>query len=220
MTAILEMHGLTKHFRHNWTMRRFVALDGLDLAVPEGEIFGLIGPNGAGKTTTLKIVLGLLRPSSGTVRFRGQPLTTAARAAIGFLPEQPYFYDYLTVQETLDHVRPAVRTARRRAASGASARSSSRCSSATSAAPRCVRCRRARCSASASPRRMLNDPQLLILDEPMSGLDPVGRHAMRELIRALHASRDDGDLLLAHPAGRGGRCATASQSSRAGSCAR
>src|SRR5262249_19365554 len=87
MAPILELHGLTKHFRHNWTMRRFVALDGLELQVADGELLGLIGPNGAGKTTTFKVILGLLHASGGAVLFRGEPLTTASRAAIGFLPE-------------------------------------------------------------------------------------------------------------------------------------
>src|SRR5262249_9231938 len=101
MAPILELHGLTKHFRHNWTMRRFVALDRLELQVADGELLGLIGPNGAGKTTTFKVIIGLLHASGGAVLFRGEPLTTASRAAIGFLPEQPYFYDYLTVEEML-----------------------------------------------------------------------------------------------------------------------
>src|SRR4030095_582484 len=69
MAAILELRALRKHFRHNWTMRRLVALEHLDLAVQEGEIFGLIGPNGAGKTTVFKVVLGLLHASGGTVLF-------------------------------------------------------------------------------------------------------------------------------------------------------
>ena len=185
MTAILELNALTKHFRHNWTMRQFVALDGLDLAVPDGEIFGLIGPNGAGKTTTFKTVLGLLRPTGGEVRFRGRPLSIADRAAIGFLPEQPYFYDYLTVHETLtmygqlyglhgaalrrrvDEVIEQVQLGHKRRAA---LRSLSK----------------GTLQRVGIAQAILNHPQLLILDEPMSGLDPIGRHAMRELIRTLH----------------------------------
>src|SRR5690554_1961421 len=101
MNALLELDHLSKHFRHNWTMRRLVALEDLSLTVRPGEVFGLIRPNGAGKTTTFKLILGMLRPTAGTVLFRGTPLTPAARGAIGFLPEQPYFYDYLTVEEML-----------------------------------------------------------------------------------------------------------------------
>jgi ABC-2 type transport system ATP-binding protein len=184
MSAILELQGITKHFRHQWTMRRFVALDGVDLAVRQGEIFGLIGPNGAGKTTTFKVVLGLLRLTSGAVLLRGEPLTTAARAAVGFLPEQPYFYDYLTVHETLtmygqlyglhgvslgrrvDEVIEALQLGHKRRASMRSLSKGT-------------------LQRVGVAQAILNHPQLLILDEPMSGLDPIGRHAMRELIGGL-----------------------------------
>ena len=101
MATILELKGLTKYVRDNWTYRRITLIDGIDVALAENEIFGLIGPNGAGKTTTLKLIVGLLRPSQGSVLFEGRPLDAAARAAIGVLPEQPYFYDYLSVEETL-----------------------------------------------------------------------------------------------------------------------
>jgi len=187
MTAILQLSALTKHFRHNWTMRRVVVLDGLELAVRQGEIFGLIGPNGAGKTTTFKVVLGLLRVTSGSVLFRGRPLSTADRAAIGFLPEQPYFYDYLTVQETLtlygrlyglhgsaltQRVAEVVEQVQLGHKPRASLRSLSK----------------GTLQRVGIAQAILNRPQLLILDEPMSGLDPTGRHAMRELVRTLHGS--------------------------------
>ena len=187
MAAILDVRSLTKHFRHNWTMRRSVALDGLDLAVREGELFGLIGPNGAGKTTTFKIVLGLLHATSGSVFFRGEPLTTAARAAIGFLPEQPYFYEYLSVEEMLTmygHLYGLYgQTLRQRVAAlieqlqlGHKRRAALRSLS------------KGTLQRVGIAQALLNDPQLLILDEPMSGLDPMGRHAMRELIRDRHAA--------------------------------
>jgi ABC-2 type transport system ATP-binding protein len=187
MTALLDIRSLTRHFTHPWTMRRFVALDGLELAVRTGEIFGLIGPNGAGKTTTFKVVLGLLRATSGTVSFRGEPLTTAARAAIGFLPEQPYFYDYLTVREMLTLYGQLYGlhggTLKRRVADvieqvglGHKRRAALRSLS------------KGTLQRVGIAQAILNQPQLLILDEPMSGLDPAGRHAMRELIRSRHAA--------------------------------
>jgi len=186
MTPILEIRSLTKCFRHNWTLRQFVALEQLDLDVRQGEILGLIGPNGAGKTTTFKVVLGLLRPTSGRIQFQGAPLSTAARAAIGFLPEQPYFYDYLTVHETLTmygrlyglsgsalgqrvaQVTERVQLGHKR---GARVRSLSK----------------GTLQRVGIAQAILNQPDLLILDEPMSGLDPIGRHTMRELIRELRA---------------------------------
>jgi ABC-2 type transport system ATP-binding protein len=187
MTALLDIRSLTKQFVHPWTMRRFVALDGLDLAVRSGEIFGLIGPNGAGKTTTFKVLLGLLRATSGHVVFRGEPLTTAARAAIGFLPEQPYFYDYLTVREMLTlygqlyglhgrELHHRVAEVSEHVGLGHKQRAALRSLS------------KGTLQRVGIAQAILNQPQLLILDEPMSGLDPVGRHAMRELIRSRHAA--------------------------------
>src|SRR5690242_6301164 len=79
MSDLLELRGLTKHIRDHWTMRRTCILDGVDLAIHEGELFGLIGHNGAGKTTTFKLVLGFLRPSAGSVQFAGRELGTQAR---------------------------------------------------------------------------------------------------------------------------------------------
>src|SRR5262245_53919289 len=103
MPAVIEISGLRKAFRGHLGLGRTTAVDGLDLRVGPGEIFGLLGPNGAGKTTTLKMMLGLLRPDSGEVRLFGRPpQDVAARRRLGFLPENPYFYDYLTAVEFLD----------------------------------------------------------------------------------------------------------------------
>jgi ABC-2 type transport system ATP-binding protein len=184
MAALLEVQGLTKYVRNGWTMRRTCILDGLDLTLDEGELFGLIGHNGAGKTTTFKLLLGFLRPSRGEVRFRGRPLDTAARGAIGFLPEQPYFYDHLTVEETLAFYAElhGLRGAERR-------RSVEEALDQVHLAPK--RRARLRTLSKGTLQRLgvaqaiLNRPRLLILDEPMSGLDPAGRHHMRELIRSL-----------------------------------
>jgi ABC-2 type transport system ATP-binding protein len=183
----LELRGLTKDYRNAWTMRRQRVLHALDLVVRRGEILGLIGPNGAGKTTTFKCLLGLLRPSAGQVLFEGRPLDVRQRAAIGFLPEQPYFYDYLTVRETLSLYAHLYglhgAAARRRVAEvidqvqlGHKQRAPLRSLS------------KGTMQRVGIAQAILNRPRLLILDEPMSGLDPIGRHAMRELIRTLHAA--------------------------------
>ncbi len=187
MAVILEATHLGKYFRNQWNFRRFSVLEDLSMALDEGEIFGLIGHNGAGKTTTFKLILGLLKPSSGTVTFRGQPLNPAARAAIGFLPEQPYFYDYLTVEETLDFY------ARLYGLAGASRRA--RVAEVIDQVQLAHK-RRAPLRALSKgtlqrvgiAQAILNHPRLVILDEPMSGLDPAGRRQMRELIQSLRAA--------------------------------
>ena len=184
MGTILELQGLTKYVRDHWTFRRITLVDGIDVALAENEIFGLIGPNGAGKTTTLKLVVGLLRPSSGAVLFEGRPLDVAARAAIGFLPEQPYFYDYLSVEETLTffaHLYGLAAEERRARVDGLM------CDlhlEAKRHAP--VRTlSKGTLQRVGIAQAMMARPRLLILDEPMSGLDPAGRAHMRDLIRGL-----------------------------------
>jgi ABC-2 type transport system ATP-binding protein len=187
LPPLLELRRLSKSYRHAWTMRQIPVLHELDLVVRRGEILGLIGPNGAGKTTTFKCLLGLLRPSAGRVLFDGQPLGVRERAAIGFLPEQPYFYDYLTVRETLSlyahlygqHGRAArarVDEVIEQVQLGAKRKAPLRTLS------------KGTMQRVGIAQAILNHPRLLILDEPMSGLDPIGRHAMRELVRALHAA--------------------------------
>jgi ABC-2 type transport system ATP-binding protein len=192
VSTILELRDLTKVVRDPWTMRRTCILDGLTLALDEGELFGLVGHNGAGKTTTFKLLLGFLRPTRGEALLRGRPLDASARAAIGFLPEQPYFYDCLTVEETLGFF------ARLHGLSGTACR---RRVDELVALVRLEAKRRARLRTLSKgtlqrlgiAQALLNHPRLLILDEPMSGLDPAGRRHMRELIRGL---RDDGTTVI------------------------
>src|SRR5262245_28628316 len=95
----LELRGISKRFRTSWG-KRVEVLRQVGLSVTEGTVYGLLGPNGAGKSTTLKIVLGLMKPSQGDGTVLGEPLgSVAARKRIGFLPENPYFYDYLSARE-------------------------------------------------------------------------------------------------------------------------
>ena len=104
MNAI-EILGLEKTYMVGfWRKRPKRALHPLHLTVEEGEIFGFLGPNGAGKTTTLKMLMGLVFPTSGSARLLGREWTDPeVKAQIGFLPEQPYFYDYLTAHELLNY---------------------------------------------------------------------------------------------------------------------
>ncbi len=192
MEPILQIEALSKDFRSDWTFRATRVLHSIDLEIAQGECFGLLGHNGAGKTTTFKLILGFLRPTSGRVLFEGTPLTAPARAYIGFLPEHPYFYEYLTVLETLTlfaNLYGIERRAQRqkidavieRVGLGHKRRAALRSLS------------KGTLQRVGIAQAILNQPRLLVLDEPMSGLDPIGRRQMRELIRDI---RDQGTSII------------------------
>ena len=183
----IRTEGLTKDFTTGlFRPRPYRALDRLTFDVQPGEIFGLLGPNGAGKTTTLKLLLQLLFPTSGRIEILGRPAgNVGARRRLGYLPEHPYFYDYLTAEELLEYfgrlfgLDPAARRARASAllddvGIGAERRLPLRKFS------------KGMLQRVGLAQAMLNDPELLILDEPMSGLDPIGRRDVRNLIARLH----------------------------------
>jgi ABC-2 type transport system ATP-binding protein len=188
MQALVELTGLRKAFRGHLGIGRTVAVDGLDLQVPSGEILGLIGPNGAGKTTTLKMMLGLLRPDEGSVRLFGRPpQDVAARARLGYLPENPYFYDYLTPVEFLDfygRLHGLAAADRKRRIESAIARVGL---SGRERTP-LRKFSKGMIQRLGLAQAIQHDPELLILDEPMSGLDPVGRREVRDLILAQRAA--------------------------------
>jgi ABC-2 type transport system ATP-binding protein len=186
--AAIQILGLSKTYRTEfWQKRARPALKPLFLEIREGEIFGFLGPNGAGKTTTLRLLLGLISPSSGTAKLFGKEWDDpAVRRQVGFLPEQPYFYDYLSVGELLEYFARL---------SGIAA---SQCTSSVRAALARVgwqhdsRLRLRTLSKGMLQKvgiaqAILHDPRLVLLDEPMSGLDPVGRREVRTLIEQLKA---------------------------------
>ncbi len=183
----VQIVSLRKTFPLQWRRGSVVAVDNLDLQVQRGEVFGLLGPNGSGKSTTLKILLGLLRPTSGEARLFGQPVATVtARQRVGYLPESPYFYKFLTGEETLrfygrlcgmkgrqlqkriDDLLELVglHHSRHRPLSGYSKGMLQRIGLA---------------------QALLHDPELILLDEPTAGVDPIGSREMKDLILALKA---------------------------------
>jgi ABC-2 type transport system ATP-binding protein len=184
----IRLEGLRKSFRGHLGIGRTVAVESLDLEVGSGEIFGLLGPNGAGKTTTLKMMLGLLRPDGGRIELFGSPPSDpAARARVGFLPENPYFYDYLSATEFLDFYGrlqgiPAAERRRKTAATlrrvGLEGRESLPLRKFSKGMLQRVGLAQA----------IQHEPELVILDEPMSGLDPIGRREVRDLILELKRS--------------------------------
>jgi len=180
--AVLELTGISKSYRTHLSLRKRWILRDLSLSIREGEIFGFIGTNGAGKTTTIKLALGLIFPDSGAIRIFGEGAgRVALRRRIGFLPENPYFYDYLTGAEFLDfHARLfGLSTAdrRRRVADlldrvGLGNRGDRQLRQYSKGMLQRVGLAQA----------LINDPDLVILDEPMSGLDPIGRREVRDII--------------------------------------
>lgn len=184
--AAIEILGLEKTYQVGfWRKRPKRALHPLDLTVEQGEIFGFLGPNGAGKTTTLKLLMGLVFPTAGAARILGRDWTDPdIKAQIGFLPEQPYFYDYLTAHELLDYYGqlsgvPAKNRKQRigdvlhrvglNDVTGVQLRKFSK----------------GMLQRAGIAQAILHDPKVVFFDEPMSGLDPMGRREVRELMEQL-----------------------------------
>lgn len=177
MTYAIETHALRRAFRE------VTAVDGLNLAVPEGSVFGFLGPNGAGKTTTIRMLLGLIAPDAGEVRLNGCSLAqnrTEALSGVGAIVESPALYPNLTGREILTlsarlsgrPVRQALEQLERVQLVEAMDRKVSDYSLG-------MRQRLA------LARAMVGQPRLLVLDEPTNGLDPAGIADMRALIRSL-----------------------------------
>ena len=182
----IEILGLEKTYSVGFFRKRPKrALRPLELSVEEGEIFGFLGPNGAGKTTTLKLLMGLVFPTSGTARILGMDLNDPrVKAQIGFLPEQPYFYDYLTARELLNYYGQlsGMSTADRRAKIEAVLK---RVGLSDAANLQLRKFSKGMLQRVGIAQAILHDPRVVFLDEPMSGLDPMGRREVRDLIEEL-----------------------------------
>jgi ABC-2 type transport system ATP-binding protein len=183
---IIQASDLTKTFRLGFRRRKVEALRGVSFQVGRGEIFGFLGPNGAGKTTTIKIIVGLLRPTSGSCSLIGRPAgEIEARRHVGYLPESPYFYDNLLPDEFMDlcgRLRGLDAGTRRRRGDELIA-----LVGLSEARDRPLRkFSKGMLQRIGLAQSMMSDPDLLILDEPMTGLDPVGRRSVRDLILDLH----------------------------------
>lgn len=182
----VEIRNLTKDYTTGfWKKRRVRSLNGLNLAVEQGEAFGFLGPNGAGKTTTLKLLLRLIYPTAGDALILGCPLDDMKmRARIGYLPEQPYFYDYLTAREFLVYCGRLFDLSRAEATKRA-AELLQRVGLAAAADKHLRKFSKGMMQRVGLAQALINDPEVLFLDEPMSGLDPLGRREVRDLIQQL-----------------------------------
>src|SRR5208282_840066 len=185
MTAI-EILDLEKTYLVGfWRKRPKLALRPLRLTIEEGEVFGFLGPNGAGKTTTLKLLMGLVFPTAGTARILGMELDDPrVKSQIGFLPEQPYFYDHLSARELLNYYGQLSGIP----AKGRSARVEqmlARVGLSDSAGMQLRKFSKGMLQRVGLAQAVLHDPKVVFLDEPMSGLDPMGRREVRDLIEEL-----------------------------------
>lgn len=189
----IEVRDLVKTYRTPFRRRKVEALRGVTFSVERGRVFGFLGPNGAGKTTTIRILMGLISASAGSCKIMGHALPSpAARGRVGFLPEQPYFYDYLDVGELLDlagRLFGLDRSTRKRRADELIAKVGLEHARKQSL----KKFSKGMLQRAGLAQALMNDPEVVVLDEPTSGLDPVGRKEVRELILEL---RDAGKAVF------------------------
>jgi len=193
MDAIVVEH-LTKTYKPVWPWQKSATvLSDVSFSVREGEIFGFLGHNGAGKTTTMKILIGLLGATGGRMELLGAPVSdVTVHARLGYLPEAPYFYDYLTAEEFLCFYGRLAGLAR-----GALEQRIPQLLEQVGLTQ--ARTKQLRKFSKGMLQRiglaqaLVHDPELVILDEPMSGLDPIGRKEVRDLILSL---RDQGKTVF------------------------
>lgn len=185
MTSILEIESVQQKFRTGFWMTHVHVLHDVTLSVPEKSIFGFLGANGAGKTTLIHLIVGLRKPTGGSVKIRGHFSTESeARAQIGYLPERPYFYEHLTGEQFLSYFGKLSGMSR----ASIQSRIPQVLSRTGMSAARNVELRKyskGMLQRIGIAQAILHEPEFLVLDEPMSGLDPIGRKEIRELILSL-----------------------------------
>jgi ABC-2 type transport system ATP-binding protein len=185
--VVIEMDNLTKEYEVGFLKKRKVrALDQLTLQVRRGEIFGFLGPNGAGKTTTLKLLMRLIYPTSGSARILGHEIDdVATRSRIGYLPENPYFYDYLTGRELLLYTAALFGMSKDEARAKAEELLAQVGLDRDRADRQLRKYSKGMLQRIGIAQALVNDPEIVFMDEPMSGLDPIGRREVRDLMLSL-----------------------------------
>lgn len=178
---VLAVRDLVKTFRIGFFRKKVEAVRGVSFEVRPHEIFGLLGPNGAGKTTTIKSILRLIFPTSGSIELFGKPVQRGSMERVGYMPENPYVYQYLRPTEFLDLCGRLVgmdRSERRERADEMITRVGL-----DHARDRPIgKFSKGMMQRVGLAQALMHDPEVLILDEPMSGLDPLGRKEIRDLL--------------------------------------
>ena len=187
MKYIVEIENLTKDYEVGfWKKRKVRALDGLNLQVEGGQIFGFLGGNGAGKTTTIKILMSLIFPTEGSAKILGCDISDfKMHQKIGYCPENPYFYDYLSARELMnyfgelfgfDAAKRNQKTEELLTKVGLDEKDWNK---------QLRKFSKGMLQRVGLAQSLINEPEIVFLDEPMSGLDPIGRREVRELIAEL-----------------------------------
>jgi ABC-2 type transport system ATP-binding protein len=182
----IEIENLSKEYPFGFLhLKKKRSLENLTMQVQTGEVFGFLGPNGAGKSTTIKLLMRLIFPTSGTAKILGQWIeNVSVHQKIGYLPEQPYFYDYLTAAELLDYfarihgLKALDRKERVQ-------RVLKKVGLETAKKIQLRKYSKGMMQRVGLAQAILHDPEVVVLDEPMSGLDPLGRREVRDIILEL-----------------------------------
>jgi ABC-2 type transport system ATP-binding protein len=187
MDNVIKIENLAKDYEVGfWRKKKVRALDDLSLTVRRGQVFGFLGGNGAGKTTTIKVLMGLLFPTSGTARILGHDISDVKmHDRIGYCPENPYFYDYLTAAELMNYFGELFGLD-----AGLRKRKTTELLRSVGLDEKDWNKQLRKFSKGMLQRvglaqALINEPEIVFLDEPMSGLDPIGRREIRELIAGL-----------------------------------
>lgn len=195
MATVVEINNLTKDYEVGFVKKRKIrALDGLSLTVNQNEIFGFLGANGAGKTTTLKLLMSLIFPTSGSAKILDHDISDVAiHSQIGYLPENPYFYDYLTAREFLNYCGQLFGYGQRERQERAAELLARVKLDEKRWDVQLRKFSKGMLQRVGLSQALVNDPEVVFLDEPMSGLDPIGRREVRDLIASL---RRDGKTVF------------------------
>src|SRR6266478_4276139 len=187
MTSVVEINNLQKDYEVGfWRKKKVRALDGLSLTVNQGEIFGFLGANGAGKTTTLKLLMRLIFPTEGSAKILGHDISEVSmHSRIGYLPENPYFYDYLSALEFLKFCGEIFGLPKAERSTQGKAMLSRVKLDESKWNTQLRKFSKGMLQRVGLAQALVNNPEIVFLDEPMSGLDPIGRREVRDLIAAL-----------------------------------
>lgn len=188
MKIVLEVQNLVKEFRSGFLRKRIKVLNDITFSVEPGEVFGIAGPNGAGKTTIFKCILGFIKPTSGSIRIFQKPSDhSELKKLLGYLPENPYFYEYLSGFELMKYMGK-LHGIEGKLLSKRIDELLEKVNLTSASKVQLRKYSKGMLQRIGIAQALINDPEFIIFDEPMSGLDPLGRREVRDLILELKKS--------------------------------